>query len=120
MSRRYSDAMRSLIVCGMLYFFPVLSFGQAQSGQDRPRNSGANVCGRADPSYIHTANETGGIPMFLQPSEVEKSFHLVRESIRNNVSDVFRANGAIEARAQSLQIPVDSTTKRITFTFSVT
>jgi hypothetical protein len=32
---------------------------------------------------------------------------------------VFRANGVIDVKAQSLQFPVDSTTKRITLTFSV-
>jgi hypothetical protein len=35
-------------------------------------------CGAADPAYIRMANETGGIPMFLQRSEAAKSFQLVR------------------------------------------
>jgi hypothetical protein len=53
------------------------------------------------------------------PAEVEKSFHIVRESTRNNVSDVLWATGALDGNIQTLQIPVDSFTKRITFTFSV-
>jgi hypothetical protein len=57
--------------------------------------------------------------MFLQRSEVEKSFHLVRESMGQNASDVFWGTGTLEGRAQTIQIPVDSFTKRITFTFSV-
>lgn len=80
---------------------------------------GPDVCGPADPAYIHTANETGGIPMFLQRSEAAKAFHLVRESTRNNVSTVFWATGTLDGKPQTITIPVDSVTTRITFTFSV-
>jgi hypothetical protein len=103
---------------GFLWWSTLLSFGQVQGPTNRSRNSGP-TCGRADPAYIRTANETGGIPMFLQPSEVDKSFHLIRESTRNNVSDVFWATGVIEANKQTIAIPVDSVTRRLTFTFSV-
>src|SRR5690349_14786915 len=74
-------------------------------------------CGAADPAYIRTANESGGIPMFLQRSEAAKSFHLVRESTRNNVSTVFWATGSL-GQAKVFEVPVDSLTQRITFTFS--
>jgi von Willebrand factor A domain-containing protein 7 len=57
--------------------------------------------------------------MFLQRSEAAKSFHLVDESTRNNVSTVFWATGTLDGRPQTITIPVDSVTKRITFTFSV-
>jgi von Willebrand factor A domain-containing protein 7 len=57
--------------------------------------------------------------MFLQRSEAAKAFHLVRESTRNNVSTVFWATGALDGKRQTITIPVDSVTKRITFTFSV-
>jgi len=76
------------------------------------------TCGRADPTYIRTANETGGIPMFLQRTEVDKSFQLIRESTRNNVSTVFWGTASIERRPETIDIPVDSTTKRVTFTSS--
>src|ERR1700757_951382 len=76
------------------------------------------VCGRADPVYIQTANETGGIPMFLQPSEAARAFHLVRESTRSNISPVFWATGTLNGTPQAVEIPVDSVTERITFTFS--
>ena len=78
----------------------------------------AQVCGKADPAYIKTASETGGIPMFLDRSEVAKSFHLVRETTRNNISTVFWTTGSLDARAQAIDFPVDSMTRRITFTFS--
>lgn len=76
-------------------------------------------CGPADSAYIRTANETGGIPMFLQRSEAMKAFHLVRESTKQNVSTVLWATGVLDGRSQNFDIPVDSVTQRITFTFSV-
>src|SRR5262245_10738904 len=79
----------------------------------------AQSCGRADPTYIRTASETGGIPMFFQPSEVAKSFHLIRESTRNNVSTVLWATGAINPQQpRTIEIPVNSGIQRLTFAFS--
>ena len=57
--------------------------------------------------------------MFLQRSEAAKAFHLVRESTRNNVGTVFWATATLDGKPQVIKIPVDSVTKRITFTFSV-
>jgi von Willebrand factor A domain-containing protein 7 len=94
-------------------------FGQAQPSTNRSRTFGPDACGPADPAYIHAANETGGVPMFLQRSEAAKAFHLVRESTRNNVATVFWATGTVNAKPQTIKIPVDSVTKRITFTFSM-
>src|SRR6201997_1989800 len=94
-------------------------FAQAQPSTNPSRSFGPDTCGPADPVYIHTANETGGIPMFLQRSEASKAFHLVRESTRNNVSTVFWATGTLDGKPQTITIPVDSVTTRITFTFSV-
>ncbi len=56
--------------------------------------------------------------MFLQRSEAGKAFHLVRESTRNNVAKVFWATGTLDGKPQSIKIPVDSVTQRITFAFS--
>jgi von Willebrand factor A domain-containing protein 7 len=96
-----------------------LALGQTQSSTNPSRTFSADACGPADPAYIHSANETGGIPMFLQRSEAAKSFHLVRESARNNVATVFWATGTLDAKPQTIKIPVDSVTKRVTFAFSV-
>jgi von Willebrand factor A domain-containing protein 7 len=56
--------------------------------------------------------------MFLQRSEAAKAFHLVRESTKNNVGTVFWATATLDGKPQVIKIPVDSVTKRITFTFS--
>src|SRR6266852_8670759 len=95
------------------------ALGQTPLSENRARSFGPDACGPADPAYIRTANETGGIPMFLQRSEAAKAFHLVRESARNNVATVFWATGVLDGKPQTITIPVDSVTKRITFTFSV-
>jgi hypothetical protein len=90
----------------------LLAFGQPVF------SSPQETCGRADPAYIRTANETGGIPMFLQPSETGKAFHLVRETTRNNISTVLWATGSLDGQAQTAPVPVDSTSRRVTFAFS--
>jgi hypothetical protein len=94
------------------------ALGQSFTSLAQQQASFREGCGPADPAYIRTANETGGIPMFLQRSEAAKAFHLVRESTRNNVSTVLWAAGSLETQAQVFEVPVDSLTQRITFTFS--
>src|SRR5258708_18796724 len=110
--------VRAFVSTGLLCAASSFVLGQTEAS-NRSRVLGRDVCGPADPDYIHTANETGGIPMFLQRSEAAKAFHLVRESTRNNVSTVFWATGTLDGKPQAITIPVDAVTKRITFTFSV-
>jgi len=102
------------LLCATLF----LGFGQALFSSPRPEALLPEGCGAADPAYIRTASETGGIPMFLQRSEAGKAFHLVRETTRNNVSTVFWAAGSLDRQTQSVDVPVDSLTQRITFAFS--
>src|SRR5262252_9361976 len=109
---------RAMLALG-LACIPVHSgFGQVQPATNRSRPFELDACGPADPAYIRTANETGGIPMFLQRSEAANSFHLVRESTRTNISTVLWATGVLDREARVFDIPVDSLTQRITFTFS--
>jgi len=110
---------RALVNTGIVCAAASAVFAQMPSSTNRSRAFGPDACGPADPAYIHTANETGGIPMFLQRSEAAKAFHLVRESTLNNVATVFWATGTLEGRPRIIRIPVDSVTSRITFTFSV-
>jgi len=107
--------MSTAALCGSVS----LLFAQTQPSTNPSRSFGPDACGPADPVYIHTANETGGIPLFLQRSEAAKAFHLVRESTRNNVATNFWATGMLDGKPQTIRIPVDSVTHRITFAFSV-
>jgi hypothetical protein len=56
--------------------------------------------------------------MFLQPAETAKAFHLVRETTRNDMSTALWATGSLDGPGQTAEIPVDSTSRRITFAFS--
>src|SRR6516165_7323355 len=113
-----NSTISALLSAGLVCMASSLGFGQAPS-MNRSRPFGPDACGPGDPAYIRSANETGGIPMFLQRSEAAKAFHLVRESTRNNVSTVWWANGTLNGQPRTVRIPVDSVTQRITFTFSV-
>ena len=42
--------------------------------------------------------------MFLQRSEAGKSFHLVRETTRNNISTVFWATGSLDRQTKPLML----------------
>lgn len=86
---------------------------------NRSHSFGPDQCGPADPAYIKTANETGGVPLFLQRTEAGKAMQLMRESTRENVGTVLWASAKLAGAAQKFEIPVDSVTERITFTFSV-
>jgi hypothetical protein len=119
-SRSSFSLWRKTLVCAIfLYVFTSAGGAQSPSSLNRSRRFGPDACGPADPNYIRMANETGGLPMFLQPAEAAKAFHLVRESTRNNMGTVFWATGTFEAMPQTFEVPVDSVTRRITFSFSV-
>src|ERR1700751_5861498 len=98
----------------------MVSAGLPALGQRNPSHSfGPDQCGPVDAAYIRTANETGGMPLFLQRSEAGKAMQLMRESTRENVSTVLWASAKLAGSSQAFEIPVDSVTERITFTFSV-
>ena len=108
------------VVLGAVTCVYVAGAGAQQMPQvNRSHSFGPDQCGPADPAYIRTANETGGVPLFLQRSEAGKAMQLMRESTRDNVSTVLWASAKLASGGQKFEIPVDSTTERITFTFSV-
>lgn len=113
-ARARASVSVGLFVCA----FALQLLGQTSSTNRAPSFE-AGACGPADPAYIHTANETGGVPLFLQRSEAGKALHLMRESSRDNVETVFWATGTLSEKGQRVEIPVDSVTERITFAFSV-
>src|SRR5258708_15557707 len=105
--RAWAQAFAS---AGLLCATPALVFGQTEPSTNRSRTFGPDACGPADPAYIHTANETGGIPMFFQRSEARKAFHLLRESTRNNPATVLWATGTPHGQPATITIPPDSLT----------
>lgn len=109
---------RSLAAFGLIWICANIASGQ-NAGENPSHSFASDRCGPADPAYIRTANETGGIPLFLQRSEAGKAMQLMRESTRENVSTVIWASAKLSGSAQTLEIPVDSVAQRVTFTFSV-
>ncbi|HET7101057.1 MAG TPA: hypothetical protein VFJ52_07900, partial [Terriglobia bacterium] len=87
-----------------------------QSGRP-PLRYGPHACGPADPTYIRTAEESGGQPLFLAPSEVAKSFALVSELTRPNHVTLLWASGRL-AGSHDFVVPVDSTVKRLMLSLS--
>ena len=85
--------------------------------QRSPIHYGPGVCGPADPTYIRTAEESGGQPLFLAPGEVAKSFALVSELTRSNHVTLLWARGDLSEGPDFL-VPVDSTVERLVFSLS--
>jgi hypothetical protein len=85
--------------------------------QRSPIHYGPGVCGPADPTYIRTAEESGGQPLFLAPGEVAKSFALVSELTRENHVTLLWARGDL-SEGHDFVVPVDSTVERLVFSLS--
>jgi hypothetical protein len=110
-------SMRLPCICSLaliLVGFPLLA--QQQSERHHIRY-GPGVCGPADPTYIRTAEESGGQPLFLAPDEVAKSFSLVSELTRQNRVTLLWARGDL-TRGHEFLVPVDSSVQRVTFSLS--
>ena len=108
--------MRLLYSCTVALLAVSLPALAQQSGRP-PIHYGPGVCGPADPTYIRTAEETGGQPLFLAPAEVAKSFALVRELTRSNHVTLLWARGEL-SEGHDFVVPVDSTVKRLVFSLS--
>jgi hypothetical protein len=111
--------LRGLTTAGAFCVATAVAFAQTVPSTNRSRAFGPDACGPVDPAFISAANETGGIPMFLQKSEARQTVPLAKEWTRSNVSTVFWATGTLEGKSRSIGIPVDSVTQRLTVVFSV-
>jgi len=92
--------------------------GVGQQTVNRSRRFGPDACGPVDPSYIRLANETGGQPMFLQPSEAAKAVQFMRESNGSNRVILLWASDTLSSGSREYKVPIDSTVQRVTFSLS--
>jgi hypothetical protein len=90
----------------------------AQSGQQKTRRLAPGTCGPVDPTYINLAEETGGLPMFLQPAEMAAAGHLMREATGDNSDALLYATSRLGGRLREYNVPIDTTVKRVTFSLS--
>jgi hypothetical protein len=108
--------MQLLRSCSVVLLAGCLPAFAQQSGRP-PIRYGPNACGPADPTYVRTAEESGGQPLFLAPGEVAKSFALVSELTRSNHVTLLWARGEL-AEDHDFEVPVDSTMERLIFSLS--
>ncbi len=90
----------------------------SQTGQNQSRSFAPGKCGPVDPSYIRTANLSGGMPLFLQPSELAQVSSLIGAGLATNADGVLWATGKLTGRPREFEVPIDSTVKKANFAFS--
>jgi von Willebrand factor A domain-containing protein 7 len=90
----------------------------AQTGQQNSRRFAPGTCGPVDPTYVHLAEQTGGQPVFLQPSEVAVAGHLMRETTRNSSDALLYATSHLGGQTREYTVPIDTAAKRVTFSLS--
>ena len=86
--------------------------------QNRTREFGPRTCGPADPSHIRIANETGGQPFFLNPSELAASAHIMREQSLAGRELILWAHAAPENTPREFDVPIDASVSRFTISAS--
>lgn len=116
--------MKSLATC-VIVLASFVQFEGSRGGidqqadqQTRTREFGPRKCGPADPSYIEIANDTGGQPFFLNPSEISASVHIMAEQSLSDRELILWANAASENAPREYPVPVDSSVKRFTISAS--
>lgn len=90
------------------------------SAQDQQQKSRAGwPCnGKVDPTYVHTAEATGGKVMLLTPTEVDGAGADDAAS-RGHNDTVFRASGQLADGVRDFEIPIDSTIESAYFFVSL-
>ena len=86
--------------------------------QNRSRSFAPGTCGPVDPTYIRTAEATGGIPFFFQRSEIPQSTKFMIASGSSNHVTVLWAKGSLQNSARDFDVPIDSTLSQVVFTLS--
>lgn len=90
----------------------------SQTGQNQSQSFVPGKCGPVDPTYIRTANLSGGMPLFLQPSELAQVSSLIGAGLATNADGVLWATGKLTGRSREFEVPIDSTVKKANFAFS--
>jgi len=77
-------------------------------------------CSPIDPEYFRNASETGGQVFVLSPSETGNITKLVDYTVRPDIVELLSISDTLTGTAKTYTLPVDSKTKRITFSVSGT
>jgi hypothetical protein len=90
----------------------------SQTGQNQSQSFAPGKCGPVDPTYIRTANLTGGMPLFLQPSELGQVSSLIGAGLSSNADGILWATAKLAGGRREFEVPIDSTVKKANFAFS--
>jgi len=85
--------------------------------QNRSRSFAPGTCGPVDPSYIRTAEATGGIPFFFHRTEVSAATKFMMANSGDNRVTVLWAKGSVQGERDFL-VPIDSSLSNVIFTLS--
>lgn len=115
----YWRPMGAAMLAALLAIGATLSMAAPVPQENRSRRFAPGVCGPADPSYIRMAEETGGIPMFLLPTEISKTTRLMLVRSGQNSVTLLWATGALQGVPYEFSVPLDSVLKEVAFSLSV-
>ncbi|HXW07340.1 MAG TPA: hypothetical protein VD833_19040, partial [Vicinamibacterales bacterium] len=85
---------------------------------NRSRPFGPGRCGPIDPSYVRVANETGGQPFPMAPSEMAHMAQVMSEKSRSDSALVLWAHGSAAESDPPHGVPVDASISRLTFSIT--
>jgi hypothetical protein len=88
---------------------------QQQVPRERP---GWPCVGRPDPSYVRTAEATGGQVFLFDRSEIGESGALMTGSMRNTET-IFRVSGSVTEGVHDFVVPIDSTVESVMISVSM-
>jgi hypothetical protein len=114
----FKDLRRVGLSAIALFCTAASAFAQRQPSPPGTSRS-SESCGRADPSYLRVANETGGQPLFFKPSEVGRSSQFMRDLSGSNHELLLWATETLDRSPRAFTVPVDSTIQKLTLTLSV-
>lgn len=106
-AERRSTGTVTLAILGIVLVSPSPASAQ--------RSYGPGVCGPIDPVYVRTANETGGQPFPMAPSEIAAAGTIISESSRSDASMLMWAHGTTADGNAGLAVPIDASVSRVTF-----
>jgi len=96
-----------------------LAAAPAAAQQQMPRERPGWPCvGRPDPSYVRTAEATGGQVFLFDTSEIGESAALMIASTRHTET-IFRVSGSVTEGVHEFVVPVDSTVESVMISVSL-
>lgn len=75
-------------------------------------------CSDVDPSYVRTANDTGGLVWAITPADMDRIGLFTELSSSPNMEDLLAINDVLAGANKTYTVPIDSTVTRASFSAS--